>query len=262
VMDSLALIQAGSPQLEPLFVSYLKQPEPEAQLFGINGAFRLRSREALPLIQDIAKRSFKAAPVNDTAVLTERNAWWAQYEALSVLAQWEGEKALPLLRKKVDERPEAGSLLGRFFWRQTLPDLRKWFESDDPKVLRKAIAAAKASIEPDDARATRGAMLALMRDPKVDEELRHQLALKVGLSSDDAEAEALVAEHDQAADSHSKLLWASAAFASRSKKAVPLLVRYAKQSKDELWRRSLRTQLVDMLGEAEANALLEDAKKP
>ncbi|OGR94630.1 MAG: hypothetical protein A2V88_14685 [Elusimicrobia bacterium RBG_16_66_12] len=262
VMDSLALISRGSPQLEPLFVSYLKQPEPEAQLFGVNGAFRLRSREALPLVRDIAKRRFAAAHVNDTAVLTERNAWWAQYEALSVLAQWEGEKALPLIGKKADESPEVARLLGRFFWRQTLPEMRKWTESKDPKIQRKAIAAARASIEPADARATRDAMMALIRDPKVDEELRHQLALKVGVSSDDAEAETLVEEHDKAADTPTRLLWAAAAFASRSRKVVPLLVRYAKQSSDEQWRASSKIQLLDMLGEAQTKTLLEDAKKP
>lgn len=261
IMNSLALIQPGSPQLEPLFINYLKQPEPEAQLFGVNGAFRLRAREALPLVREIASRRFKSAGVNDTAVLTERNAWWAQYEALSALAQWEGEKALPLLRKKADESPEVGRLLGRFFWKQTLPDLKKWMESKEPPSQRKALAAAAASIEPADARATREAMLALMRDPKVDDELRHQLALKVGLSSTDSEAEVLVTEHDKAADARFKLLWAAAAFASRSRTVVPLLVRYVKESTDEQWRRSARIQLVDMLGEDAAKSLLGDAKK-
>lgn len=262
VMDSLALISRGSPQLEPMFVNYLRQPEPEAQLFGINGAFRLRSREALPLIREIAERRFVAAQVTDTAVLTERNAWWVQYEALSVLAQWEGEKVLPVLKKKADESPEVGRLLGRFFWRQTLPEMRKWTESKKPSVQRKAIAAASAPIEPSDARATRDAMLALVRDPKVDEDLRHQLALKVGMSSDDAEAALLVAEHDKAADTPTRLLWASAAFASRSQKVIPLLVRYARESADELWRHASKAQLIDMVGETQAKALLEDAKKP
>ncbi len=260
VMDSLALISRGSPQLEPLFVNYLKQPEPEAQLFGVNGAFRLRSREALPLIRDIAKRPFAAARVNDAAVLTERNAWWAQYEALSVLAQWEGEKAHPLLKKKADESPEVGRLLGRFFWRETLPELKKWTESKKPSVQRKALAAAGASIEPADARATRDAMLGLLRDPKVDEDLRHQLALKIGLSSDDAEAEVLVTEHDKASDTLTRLLWASAAFASRSQKVIPLLARYARQSEDERWRLASKAQLLDMVGEAQTKTLLEDAK--
>ena len=262
IMDSLALIQRGSPQLEPLFINYLKQPEPEAQLFGINGAFRLRSRQALPLVEKIAKRRFSAADANSVAVLSQRNAWWAQYEALSVLAQWQGEKAFPLLNKKADESPEVGRLLGRFFWRRVLPELKKWTASKDPAMQRKALAAAAASIEPSDARATRDTMLTLLRDPEADEDLRHQLALKVGLISDDAEAEILVAEHDKASDTQTRLLWATAAFASRSEKAVPLLVRYARESEDERWRVSAKTQLIDMMGEAKAEALLSVAKKP
>src|SRR5471032_1250790 len=119
VMDSLALIDPSSPQLEPLFISYLNQPEPETQLFGINGAFHLRSRQGLPLVRKIAERKFEAADASSISLLSQRNAWWAQFEALSVLCQWEGEKVLPLLRAKADESYAVGRLLGRFFWRQT-----------------------------------------------------------------------------------------------------------------------------------------------
>ncbi|MEK7384776.1 MAG: hypothetical protein AAB262_16035, partial [Elusimicrobiota bacterium] len=108
--------------------------------------------------------------------------------------------------------------------------------------------------------ATRDAMLGLLRDPKVDEDLRHQLALKIGLSSDDAEAEVLVTEHDKASDTLTRLLWASAAFASRSQKVIPLLARYARQSEDERWRLASKAQLLDMVGEAQTKTLLEDAK--
>lgn len=261
-MNSLALIPRDSPQLEPIFVNYLNQPEPEAQLFGVNGAFRLRARSALPQIWAIAKRRFTSPTASATAVLSERNAWWTQYEALSVLAQWEGKKTLSLLRSKADESPAVAGLLGRFFWSQTLPELGMWSRSDDAVARQKASEAARAPIPPADARATRDAMLALLKDPLNDEELRHQLALKIGACSDDAEAEALVAEHDRAADERARLLWAAAAFASRSDKVVPLLVRYARQSPDELSRRAALAQLADMLGPDEAKALLEDGKKP
>lgn len=119
VMESLALINPSSPQLDPLFISYLSQPEPETQLFGINGAFHLRSRQGLPLVRKIAERKFAAADAASISLLSSRNAWWAQYEALSALAQWEGDKVLPLLRKKSDESAAVARLLGRFFWRQT-----------------------------------------------------------------------------------------------------------------------------------------------
>src|SRR5471032_1142093 len=99
VMDSLALIDPSSPQLEPLFISYLNQPEPETQLFGINGAFHLRSRDALPLVRKIAERKFESADAASISLLSRRNAWWTQFEALSALSQWEKERTLPLLRK-------------------------------------------------------------------------------------------------------------------------------------------------------------------
>ena len=59
--------------------------------------------------------------ITETTMMSERNAWWAQYEALSVLAQWEPEKSLSLLERKGRENAKVGALLGRWFWRQTLP---------------------------------------------------------------------------------------------------------------------------------------------
>jgi hypothetical protein len=260
VMDSLALIDPSSPQLEPLFVSYLHQPEPETQLFGINGAFRLRSRQALPFVRKIAERKFEAADAGSISVLSQRNAWWTQYEALSALAQWEGEKALPLLRRKSDESPEVASLLGRFFWRQTFPDLKKWAEAADANSREKAVQAAGAKIEIAEARATRAGMLEIVRDPKADEEVRHRLALKAGAASNDAEVEALVQEHDKTGDETLRLLLVGAVSYSHSLKAVPLLARYARQSPDESMRKGARAELVDLVGESAAQALIEDKK--
>ena len=164
VMASLALIAPGSPQLEPLFMTYLRQPEPEAQLFGINGAFRLRAHAALPLIRAIAERKFGASSVTETTMMSERNAWWTQYEALSVLAQWEPEKSLSLLERKGRESAKVGTLLGRYFWRQTLPKLRAWSDSGEPIATERAMLAVAAPIDLADARATRVQMLALLRD--------------------------------------------------------------------------------------------------
>ena len=260
VMDSLALIDPSSPQLEPLFISYLHQPEPETQLFGINGAFRLRSRQALPLVRKIAERKFEAADATSISLLSSRNAWWTQYEALSALAQWEGEKSLPLLRRKCDESAAVASLLGRFFWLQTFPDLKKWAESDDANVREKAVQAAGAQIKPAEARATRDGMLEIVRDPKADEEVRHRLALKAGASSNDAEVEALIQEHDKTSDEKMRQLLVGAVAYSRSRKAVPLLVRYARESPDEIMRQGARTELVDLVGESSAKALIEDKK--
>lgn len=261
VMASLSLLAPGSPQLEPLFMTYLRQPEPEAQLFGINGAFRLRARAALPLIRDIAERKFSASSVTETTMMSERNAWWTQYEALSVLAQWEPEKSLSLLEKKSRESAKVGSLLGRYYWKQTLPKLRAWSESGELIASERAALAVAAPIELADARATRTQMLSLLRDPKVDAEIRHQLALKIGASSNDEEAEALVREHDAAQTTAERLLCVSAAFSSRSPKIIPLLVRYARQTDDDLMRKGAASQLTDMIGEAEARSLIDPEKK-
>ncbi len=260
VMDSLALIDPSSPQLDPLFISYLNQPEPETQLFGINGAFHLRSRQGLPLVRKIAERKFEAPDASAIALLSQRNAWWTQYEALSALAQWEPEKTLPLLREKSNESAAVGRLLGRFFWRQTFPDLKAWSESSDANVREKAVEVAGAQIEPSEARATREGMLDIVRDPKADEEVRHRLALKVGACSTDAEVEALIAEHDKTKEEKMRLLLMAAISYSRSPKAVPLLVGYARDSTDEILRKGARLELVDLVGEEKTETLLGEKK--
>lgn len=261
VMASLARIAPGSPQLEPIFMTYLRQPEPEAQLFGVNGAFRLRSRAALPLIRAIAGRKFAASSVTENNMMSQRNSWWTQYEALSVLAQWEPEKSYSLLEAKGQESAKVGTLLGRYYWKQTLPKLRAWSSSGDLLAGERAALAASAPIDLADARATRSSMIALLRDPKVDAEIRHQMALKVGVSSTDEEAAALVAEHDAAKNETDRLYWAAAAFATRSHRAIPLLVFYARQTNDETMRKGTTNQLIDMVGEAEARGLIDDEKK-
>lgn len=261
VMASLARIAPGSPQLEPLFMTYLRQPEPEAQLFGVNGAFRLRARAALPAIRAIAERKFAASSVTENNMMTERNAWWTQYEALSALAQWEPEKSYALLERKGLESPKVGALLGRYYWKKTLPKLRAWTESGDLIASERAALAVAAPIDLADARATREQMFKLLRDPKVDSEIRHHMALKIGVSSTDDEAAALVAEHDAVKDETERLYWATAAFSSRSPKVIPLLVRYAVRTADQTMRKGATDQLIDMVGEAEAKALLESEKK-
>jgi hypothetical protein len=260
VMSSLSRIDPSSPQLEPLFISYLHQPEPESQLFGIYGAYYVRSRQGLPLVRKIAERKFEAADASAISLLSSRNAWWTQFDALSVLAQWQGEKILPLLRKKADESSAVARILGQFFWRETFPDLKAWAESPNANVSEKAVQASGAQIELAEARATRDGMLDIVRDPKADEEVRHRLAMKVGACSNDAEVAALIAEHDAAKDAKMRLLLMAAISYSRSPKAVPLLVRYARDSTDEILRRGARLELVDLVGEEQAKALLGEQK--
>ena len=260
-LESLSKLTPASAEFEPLFLTYLRQPEPEEQYFGIEGAFRLRSSAALPLVREIASRKFKFKNVNDANGLRERNSWWTQYEALEVLAMWEGEKALPLISRKADETPEAAKLLGAHFWRQTLPKMKTWARSKSEKDRDRARRASAASIEPEDAKATYEEMLKIVKDGEADQEVRHRLALKVGMSSDETQAAALVKEHEAAKTERDRLLWASAAFASRRQAAVPLIVRYAREAPEEGTRKGAREQLEDMVGADAAAKLLDDAIK-
>jgi hypothetical protein len=98
-------------------------------------------------------------------------------------------------------------------------------------------------------------------DAKADSEIRRQLALKIGLSSSQDEIEELIVKHDAAPNDAERLYWAAAVFVSRSPKAVPLLVRYARKTEDPVTSRGAAGQLADMLGEAEARALIDGEKK-
>jgi len=260
VLESLSLLKP-SPDLEPLFVAYLKQPDPEAQFFGVSGAYRLRSAAALPLVRKIAERKFKAARAEDSTGIEERNAWWTQYEALETLALWEGAKALPLLERRAQESPEVARILGRRFWRHTMPKLKAWARSSKAEDRMRARRASAAPIELEDARATRADMLTLLKDKETDEEVRHRLALKLGMSSEEAEAAELVKEHDAASSERDRLLWAAAAFASKRQAAVPLIAKYAREGEDETTRKGARQQLEDMLGAEAAKKLLDDGIK-
>ncbi|UPT74293.1 MAG: hypothetical protein M0D55_00585 [Elusimicrobiota bacterium] len=166
---------------------------------------------------------------SETGMLSERNSWWTQYEALSVLAQWENEKSQALVEAKAQESPRVAELLGRYYWKRTLPRLREWSTSGKLGDAERAAVAAAAPIEVADARDTRDQMIAILGDSKADTEIRRQLALKIGLSSSQDEIEELIVKHDAAPNDAERLYWATAVFVSRSPKAVPLLVRYAQR---------------------------------
>ena len=257
-MDSLALAP-NHPSLEPLAVVALRGPDPESLFFGAHVAAHARTPAALAALKKIAEQKLAHARADDASLATERGLWWAQYEALEVLAQWEGEDAYPLILKRAHESPAVGAILGRRYWTRVLPDLLKWAAGKGAGAER-ARNAARQPIEPADALSTRATMFAAVPDPKLDAEVRHQLALKVGASSDDAQAEELAKRHDAAKTDGERLIWASALFVSRRPAAVPVLVRYAKTDPDEFRRKGALAQLTDMLGAEKAAALVEDKK--
>lgn len=260
-LDSLGLLDQGNVHPEPIFLRYLEEPDPEAVLFGIKGALRLRSSTALPLIQKLAKLPFAFESPQDTPLLTEKNSWWVQYEALAALAQWEKAKALPLLSKKASEAPAVARIMAAFLWRDSLPLFAKWISSSRDKNRRKAREGLTADVPLPALREARPYMLGILRDPKADKELRHQLAIKAGLASTPEEVGALLREYESLKDPQTRLMLSAALFASRDPQVIPLLVQHAKEHADPRIRAGALIQLKDMLPSAEHRALLESSAK-
>lgn len=256
-LDSLARSPIHA-SLEPLALAALGAGEPESVFFGAHLAERARTPRALEALRKAASRRLPRSAA-DSTLASERQAWWARHEALDRLAAWEGAKALPLLRKRAEESPAAAAIIGRRLWADAFPELLSWARSSREERRAAALEAARQPIEPADARATRATMLAALADPALGLDFRHQLALKVGASSDAAEAEELGRRHD-AAPEPERPLWAAALFISRQPAAVPRLARYAALAPDESHRARAREQLESMVG-AERAAALVQAKK-
>ena len=257
-MASLSRLNESNAGLEPAFIEYIKLPESEARIFGINGALHLRSLRALPLIRKIAEQRFGFQSPGESPVLSDKNAWWAQYEALSTLAQWQGTQALPLLRSKAGEAPAVARLMAMHLWKESLPDIAKWSGSGSAGV-EKAREALTADVPLQALRETRPELLRILRDPKSDRELRHQLAIKVGCSSTPEEIDALLTEQGAAHDPETKLTLSAALFASRSPRTVPWLKKLSTEDRDPKTRLGALLQLSLLLPAAEARPLLEAA---
>jgi len=257
VMASVRRLDPNDVGLEPAFMEYLKLSESEARIFGINGSFRLRSLRALPLIQKIAGQRFSFKSPGEAPVLSDKNIWWTQYEALSALAQWQGALALPLLRSKAAEAPSVAGLMAMYLWKESLPDIIKWAGSRGS--AEKANEALTADVPTPALRATRTEMLAVLRDPRSDRELRHHLALKVGTSSTPEEIDSLLAEQAAAKDPETRLTLSAALFASRSPKTVPWLKKLSAEASDPQTRIGALLQLRLLLTPAEVRPFLEAA---
>ena len=260
-LDSLELLDPHAANLDQLFMRYLEDGDPAGQLFALRGALRVRPPGALPLIWKIAGRRFSIATPQTAPLPSERNAWYAQYEALSVLAQWEPEKALPLIVKKTSEAPQTARILGLYLWKASFPRIIEWASSSKPAKREKGLEALRADVPTAALRATREEMLKLVRDPKADKEVRHQLALKTGLSSNDEEIGSLLQEYGTASDEQTKLMLAAALFASRDKRVIPLLEQYVKENRDPILRAGALAQLKDMLEAPQYRPLVEWAAK-
>ena len=258
VMISVRRLDPSDAGLEPAFLEYLKLSDSEARIFGINGVFRLRSLRALPLIHTIAEQRFSVKSPGESPILSDKNIWWTQYEALSVLAQWQGAQALPLLRSKAREAPAVARLMAMYLWKESLPDIIKWAGSRGSGAER-ANEALTANVPLPALRETRTEMLRILRDPKSDRELRHQLAIKVGISSAPEEIDSLLAEQAAAKDPETRLTLSAALFASRSPKTIPWLKKISSEDQDPRIRLGGLVQLRLLLPPAELRPFLEAA---
>ncbi|MBI3553830.1 MAG: hypothetical protein HY077_15150 [Elusimicrobia bacterium] len=261
VLSSLQLLNLHSPDLDVLFVHYLQQPEPEARIFAIKGAVRVRDANALPLIEKIARNRFTYKSANDATLLSEKNEWWVQYEALEALAQWKQEIAMEMLVKKSREAPEIARVMGRFLWKKSLPEFIKWAGSSSQNDQDRAHAGLTAPAPNLDLRETRLEMLAILRDPKAPREARHQLAIKIGLCSTHEEIEQLFKEYSSQKDDEGKLMFKAALFASRDKLVVPLLTQTLKEDPNDRNRAGALIELEDILAPSELRPLLEWVSK-
>jgi hypothetical protein len=257
VLSALRRMQGDRWNLESGLIEYLKLPESEAQIFAMTGLLRLRSPRALPLITDVARRKLRFKSPGEAPLLAERNAWWATYEALSTLAQWEGPKTLALLLKKTDEAPATARIAASFLWKDTLPEIIRW--SGSGRLDReKAQEALAAEVPLADLRATRPQMLKAVMDRNSPRELRHQLALKIGFCAEPADIEDLLARERSAVDSEARLMLAAALFASRSPLTVPWLKETALKSPEPKTRIGALLQLREMLPGKELKPLAEE----
>lgn len=256
VMSSLGKLTPAHVELESRFLYYLEDTAPEAIIFGINGALHIRSRESIDVIRAIAKRRFSAPSASQIEILAEKNQWWAQFEALSALAQLDTKSARSLLVKKSKEAPQVAAILAANDWETALPLALSW--SRGGRVEREmARHALTADVDHAQLRRTRATLLKILLDPKSDHEVRHQLALKTGLSATETDVTELLGEHGKTTDPKTKIFLEAALFASRSHQAVPLLESYVRESADSLSRAGALSQLKDMLPKERYRALLE-----
>jgi hypothetical protein len=251
VLNSLDLIGFQNEDLDELLVHYLQQPEPEAKVFAIKGAVRVRDAAALPLIEKLAKGKIRFHSSKETVLLSEKTEWWVHYEALSALAKWEGEKAIPLIIKKSGQAPEVTGIMGALLWKQSLPYFVKWAGSSSRTDQDRAHAGLSAVPPGSDLRATRDQMLTYLRDPKAPRELRHQLAKKIGQSSTHEEVAGLLKEYEALTAPDDKLMYLAALFSSGDKLVVPLLAKTAKEDPSPLNRAGALVELKDLLSAEE-----------
>ncbi|HVA67238.1 MAG TPA: hypothetical protein VNK24_10000 [Elusimicrobiota bacterium] len=239
----------------PMLRDYLAQPDPKTQFFAILAELRLRDPKSLPLVEKLAAQKFSVKSAQNTPFPGQQDAWWTQYEALDALATWQGDAAFKLVKKQALSAPDVARILAAHFWPKALPLLVGWAHSDRQNRKDAAHQGLSADVPLSDLRSTREAMLALTLDPKEPGDVRHYMAIKAGLCSDDAQVAALVQKRQNAKDAQTKLYLLGAIYASRNPRAIPLLEEDLKANPDPEARRGALIELKELMTAADYRPL-------
>ncbi|HVC08539.1 MAG TPA: hypothetical protein VNH15_01195 [Elusimicrobiota bacterium] len=239
----------------PMLRDYLAQPDPKTQFFAILAELRLRDPKALPLIEKMAAQKFSLKSAENTPFPGQQDAWWTQYEALNALAAWKGDAAFKLIKKQALHAPDVARILAAHFWPKALPLFVDWAHSDRQNRKDAAHQGLSADVPLSDLSPTRKTMLALALDPKQPDDVRHYLAIKAGLCSDDAQVADLVQKREKAPDPQTKLYLLGAIYASRNPRAIPLLEKDLKTNPDPEARRGALIELKEIMPPADYRPL-------
>ena len=260
VLQALSRVTRGNPRIGPLFLDYMKIDDPSSVFFGIRGALFADYRPALPAIRKIAMRPFAKPSPDLLSFPGQKDEWWDQYQALIVLTEWEGANAIPILEKKADEAPRVARIMGRYFWKRSLPVFMRWLRWPDSwsKTNReKALEGLQSDVPLPVLRETRNLMLKIVRDKGADRTVRIQLAVKVGQCSSAAQIAGLVADYRKEKNEETRNLYATAVFASARPEAVPLLEEFARKAPAPMSRAAALLELAELLPPPEFRKQLE-----
>lgn len=257
---SLSLLGPEDTHVAVFLESLLQDEDPQLQRFGLVAAARVRPAEALPLVKALAEPAFKDPAPSINMSPADSARWGVHFAALAVLADWQGAATLPLLLKRAKEAPAVAELAVTRFWAPALEALVSWSESDRAADAACAAIGWTADVPRAQLAQTRDRLWALLLDKRRRAETRHRAGVKLGLAAEAADVDRLLAERAKA-DGGDRLLLDTALFATRSPKAVPVLVDYAKNAKDPATRAGTLSQLREMLPAAEYKGLLGWAAK-
>ncbi|TPW19274.1 MAG: hypothetical protein FD126_2852 [Elusimicrobia bacterium] len=242
--------------LSPFFAVALQDEEPVFQIFGLIGAGRLRDPRTLDLIRGLAEKDFPAPETSISMSPADAYRFTLQFNAVRLLADWEGEKVLPLVLKRSQDVPGAGEIAALAFWEKALEDFVAWSESKKPADRARAAKAWGAPVSRIKLAATKPRLWQLALDPRRSVTTRHRAAIKLGICAEEADVDRFLAERAKA-DGKVRALLDAGLFASRHPKAIPPLVGYAKEASDPLARAGALFQLRSMMPPADYRTLLE-----